>query len=204
MSSDHFEIHEDRIAYKGFIRLRQLQLRHRMFAGGWSAPVDREIAYNGTAVAVAVLPFDPNRQEVVLVEQFRTAAIDGGLSPWLIEPVAGLMERGESASDVAFRELREESGLEAQDLEPCGSGYASPGCFAEFVHFFIARVGTETAGGLHGLDHEQEDIRTHVVSVERAADWLASGKISSLPGIVLLQALLLRRADLTERWSGTA
>ena len=49
-------------------------------------------------------PFDPVRDEVVLVEQIRIAAYDTSESPWLLEMVAGMIEAGETVEDVARRE----------------------------------------------------------------------------------------------------
>ena len=110
--------------FQGYFRLDHYRLKHRLFEGGWSGEMSREVFERGHAVAV--LPYDPDRDEVVLIEQFRPGAyaalasewFDDGASPWLVECVAGIIDKGENPDDVARRELIEEPGvLAATGLE---------------------------------------------------------------------------------------
>ena len=133
------------VAYDGHFKIIRYRLRHRLFAGGMSPELAREVFERGHAVAV--LPFDPERGQVVLVEQFRIGAVGVIDDPWLIEPVAGIIEPGEGAPEVARRETAEEAGLELLDLVPACTYFASPGGSTETCQIFIGRVDAAGAGG---------------------------------------------------------
>jgi ADP-ribose pyrophosphatase len=79
--------------YQGFYKLDRVQLRHELFAGGMSREINREVFVRHDAVCV--LPYDPQRDEVVLIEQFRVGAMGKTDNPWLIELVAGLIDKEE-------------------------------------------------------------------------------------------------------------
>jgi ADP-ribose pyrophosphatase len=186
------------VAYKGYFKIIRYQLRHRLFAGGMSPELTREVFERGHAVAV--LPFDPERGQVVLVEQFRIGAVGVVKHPWLIEPVAGIIEPGERAPEVARREAAEEAGLELLDLVPACVYFASPGGSTETCQVFIGRVDAAGAGGIFGRTDEGEDIRVHVVPLATALDWLCDGGIHAATTVVALQWLALHRAELERRW----
>jgi ADP-ribose pyrophosphatase len=195
-----FDLLANETLYRGFFSLQRYRLRFEFFDGSWSAPIEREIFERGHAVAV--LPYDARREEVVLIEQFRPGALDAPTGPWLSEIVAGMIESGESAEDVARRESVEESGLELADLYPLTRYWVSPGGTTESIYLFLARVDTgaieRDADGLvegrFGLDHEHEDIRVRVVPVEQAlADVEAGRIIAAAPIIALLWLDRLRR-----------
>ncbi|VFS38494.1 ADP-ribose pyrophosphatase [Escherichia coli] len=114
--------------------------------------------------AAVLLPFDPVRDEVVLIEQIRIAAYDTSETPWLLEMVAGMIEEGESVEDVARREAIEEAGLIVKRTKPVLSFLASPGGTSERSSIMVGEVDATTASGIHGLADENEDIRVHVVS----------------------------------------
>jgi ADP-ribose pyrophosphatase len=162
----------------------------------------REVLERGHAVAV--LPFDPMRDQVVLIEQFRIGALGVVADPWLVEPVAGIIEPGEPAPEVARREALEEAGLELLDLVPACSYFASPGGSTETCQVFIGRVDAASAGGIFGLAHEGEDIKVHVVPLEEALKWLGDGRVHAATTIVALQWLALHRAELAQRWGPAA
>lgn len=125
---------------KRFIAVFSLDLyrfRHRLFNGGMSDEVTREIFERGHAAVL--LPFDPVRDEVVLVEQIRIAAYDTSASPWLLEMVAGMIEEGESPEDVARREAVEEAGLNVGRIKPVLSYLASPGGTSERLSIMVGK-----------------------------------------------------------------
>src|SRR5687767_6122792 len=95
-----------KILYRGFFRMDQYQIRYDRFAGG-SDTVTREIFERGDAVAV--LPYDPVRDEIVLVEQFRPGAIRYPESPWLLELIAGMLDEAQTPEQAAQREALEEA-----------------------------------------------------------------------------------------------
>ena len=185
--------------YRGYFRVDAYRLRHRRFDGGWTGEMRREVFERGHAAAV--LPYDPVRDAVVLVEQFRAGAYAAGRDPWLVEVVAGIIEPGESPADVVRREAVEEAGCTITDLEPAGTVLLSPGGCSETLFMFCGRVDSDGVGGLHGLDHEHEDIRASVVPADEALAWLAEGKIASAPAVMILQWLALNRARLRAAWA---
>jgi ADP-ribose pyrophosphatase len=103
-------------AYRGFFSLEKLTLRHGLFGGGMSPPITRELIEKGDVSAV--LLYDPALDRVVLIEQFRVGALRDPDGPWMMEVVAGLIEAGESAEDVARREAMEEAGCAVLELVP--------------------------------------------------------------------------------------
>lgn len=185
--------------FQGRFRVDRYRLRHRKFAGGWSAEMAREVF--DCRHAAALLPYDPARDEVVLIEQFRIGAYAAGNEPWLIECVAGLTEDGETPEEVARRETVEETGLEPGDVERIGGFFVAPGAVSEFVTVFLGRVDATGAGGLHGLDREHEDIRVFACPFDDAIDLLNRGRILTAHTVAALQWLALRRADVRSRWT---
>ena len=188
-----------KIIYQGFFKLSEIKLQHQLFAGGQSPVLRRELLDRGQAVAV--LPYDPVRDEVVLVEQFRIGAGRDKSGPWLIEIIAGYQEAGESAEDVVHREAHEEAGCDVTDLLAMYRYYSSPGGSDEQVQIFLGRTDSSSIEGIHGLDEEGEDIKVHVISSEQAFDWLDSGRIDSAAPIIALQWFRLNRDRIREQWN---
>lgn len=184
--------------YSGFFSMELYRFRHRLFNGEMSGEIRREIFERGHAAVL--LPFDPVRDEVVLVEQIRIAAYDVSESPWLLEMVAGMIEEGESVEDVARREALEEAGLIVGRTKPVLSYLASPGGTSEHLSIMVGEVDATTADGIHGLADENEDIRVHVVSREQAYQWVEEGKIDNAASVIALQWLQLHYQTLRNEW----
>ncbi len=184
--------------YSGFFSMDLYRFRHRLFNGEMSGEIRREIFERGHAAVL--LPFDPVRDEVVLVEQIRIAAYDVSKSPWLLEMVAGMIEEGESVEDVARREALEEAGLVVGRTKPVLSYLASPGGTSERLSIMVGEVDATTAEGIHGLADENEDIRVHVVSREQAYQWVEEGKIDNAASVIALQWLQLHYQTLRNEW----
>ncbi|MFK0371216.1 ADP-ribose diphosphatase [Enterobacter sichuanensis] len=184
--------------YSGFFSMELYRFRHRLFNGEMSGEIRREIFERGHAAVL--LPFDPVRDEVVLVEQIRIAAYDVSESPWLLEMVAGMIEEGESVEDVARREALEEAGLVVGRTKPVLSYLASPGGTSERLSIIVGEVDATTAEGIHGLADENEDIRVHVVSREQAYQWVEEGKIDNAASVIALQWLQLHYQTLRNEW----
>ena len=180
--------------HDGLYRIDRVRFSHALHGGGTSGPVERELFVRGDVVGV--LPFDPVRDEVVLVEQFRIGAMHQRPDPWLWEVVAGMIDTDESPEAVAVREAREEAGLE---LDPARltlvSRYlASPGATTEEVHVFAGDCDLAgRADALHGLAHEDEDILARVVPAERAIAMLGTREVRNALSVVALQWLALER-----------
>lgn len=177
--------------YKGFFQCNKYTLKHKLFAGGWSPEIQREIFERGHAAAV--LPYDIINDTVVLIEQFRFGAIETNQSPWLLEVVAGIIEEGEKSVDVIKREALEEAGLTIQSTQFIMNCLLSPGGSTEHVDIFIGSIDSVQAGGLHGLEEEGEDIRVHVVPRETAYQWVLEGKINNSATVIALLWLQLNK-----------
>jgi ADP-ribose pyrophosphatase len=188
-----------KILYQGFFRLEQYQIRYDRFAGG-SNTVMREIFERGDSIAV--LPYDPARDEIVLVEQFRPGALRYPGSPWLLELIAGMLDKSQTPEQTARREALEEARCEVTELLPIYRYLVSPGGTTESTTVFVARTNTAGLGGLHGLAEEHEDIKVHVLTAGRALELLSEGGIENAVTIIGLQWLALNRPELRRRWGG--
>lgn len=185
--------------FRGHYGLRRVVLQHRNFEGGWSEPMTREVFERGDAVGV--LLWDPVRDELVLLEQFRVGAIRGESTPWMLELVAGVVEAGESDAEVGQREAQEEAGLPVLALEPIACFFPSPGACSEQVRLFVGRVDSSQAGGIHGCDDEGEDILVHAMPRQHALAMLDAGKISNGHTLIALQWLRIHGDALRLRWT---
>lgn len=193
-----FEILDTENGYQGFFRLDRVHLRHSLFAGGWCEKLTRELLVKGHAAAV--LLYDPHMESVVLVEQFRIGAIEESAGAWVLELAAGFIEPGESAEQVAQREVYEETGCTLLDLIPVHRFLVSPGSTTENIHLYCGRVDASRAGGIFGITDEGEDIRVKVLKVDEAFNLLDTGSINSATPIIGLQWLRLNQTAIRERW----
>ena len=185
--------------YDGFFKMQKLRLRHRLYRGGWSDEMERELFVRGHAVGV--LLYDPEREQIALTEQFRVGALERETGPWCLEVVAGMVEEGESLEDVAHRELQEEAGLEVAELHYIRSYLPSPGGTNERMHLFCATADLSGVEGHFGLADEHEDIRLRVLplSVLLAALEDGSAAIDNAATIISLQWLQLHRDQFAGR-----
>ncbi|EPK8019974.1 ADP-ribose diphosphatase [Providencia rettgeri] len=192
------EIISKRKLFNGFFQMVEYQFRHRLFAGGWSKEIRREVFERGHAGVV--LPYDPKTDSVVLIEQIRLPAIETSETPWLLEAVAGMIEQNESPEEVIRREAVEEAGLVIGRTEKALSYLSSPGGTTERMHVFIGEVDSSKAKGVHGLASENEDIRVHVVSRVQAYQWVEDGTIDNAATVIAIQWLQLHYQKLHEKW----
>lgn len=189
-----WELIGEEIRYQGFFRVDRLKMRHRLFAGGWSGEVQRELFLRGQSVGV--LLYDPVADRVALLEQFRVGALNDERGPWLLEIVAGMMKDGESPEEVALREVAEETGLTGARLVSIGRFLLSPGGSDESITLYCGLADLSQAGGVHGLDQESEDIRVFTLSSEEAFEALRAGRCNNAPAAIALQWLQLNREPL--------
>ena len=204
---DDVEVESRETVFSGYFRVDQYRLRHRLFAGGWSGTVGREVFERGHAVAVIL--YDPDRDLLVLIEQFRIGAFaalasqphpEGTMTPWLLEVVAGIIDEDESPEAVARREAMEEAGCEILELEPVCRFLLSPGVMTESLELFCGRVDAGGVGGIHGLEDEHEDIRVLAVPVDEAFRWLDEGRFVNATALVAMLWFRLHHEDLRRRW----
>lgn len=197
-TQNDYEVVQRDVPYEGVFRLARYHVRFKLFKGGWSNVVIREVMERWSAVGV--LPYDPVLDKVVLIEQFRPGALANPQSPWLIEIVAGVYNPGEKPDQVALREAYEEAECEILDLYPVCEYFVSPGGSNEYLHLFVGRVDASEAGGIHGVAEENEDIRVLCVSADEAFQLLQEGKIKTSPAIIALLWLQLNREWLKQLW----
>lgn len=176
MTDMKFSIHDTRVLSDGFFKMIEYTVSHSLFKGGVSQQYSREVLERGDAVAIFL--HDAIRDEVVLVEQFRAGAIHTP-NPWLVELVAGIIEPGEDAPDVARRESKEECGADVTELEFVCHYFNSAGGSTETTSVFYAQIDASNIEGIHGLENENEDIRVSKVRTETFIQKLDNGHYKS-------------------------
>lgn len=185
--------------HKGFMDFSVMRLRHERFAGGMTPVIERDLCHRSTAVAIVL--YDPQRDLLVMIEQFRVGAFAAGAQPWLLEFVAGMVKPGESGEDVAAREAVEEAGCVPRDVKLVFTTMPSPGGCTEIVELYVGLVDSTGVGGIHGLEDEVEDIRVHLVPAETAIALMDANRITS--GFTLLgMAWFARHRDRLRREAG--
>ena len=192
-----WKLHNKTKKYQGHFSVTQYELSHTTFQGEVTAVLKRELVVREDAVAL--VPYDPETDQVVLIEQFRVGAIRER-RPWLIEIVAGLLEQGESPEQVAIREAEEEIGCVATSLQRIGGFYPSPGGFSEWVHLYIGKVSVANVREYGGLEHEGEDIKIHIVDASDIALMLSTGEVRSAIAIIGLQWFVANRENIRQQW----
>lgn len=200
MSDDDISIIKHETLHRGFFRLERYRLQHKLYRGGWSAEIEREIFERGNTVGV--LLYDPDRDAVVMVEQFRLAAHLAGMPAWELEVVAGIVDHeGESAIELARREAQEEAGIALiGEPEFLHRYMPSTGACTEVIDLFCARVDARGAGGIHGLATEHEDIKVVVLSFSEAMRLVQVDAIKNGPTLLALYWLAAQRERLRRDW----
>jgi ADP-ribose pyrophosphatase len=193
-----FEILDREIVYPGFFHMEKYRLKHTLYAGGWSEEISRELFVRGNCVAV--LLYDPRTDKLVLIEQFRAGAILNPDRAWLVEIVAGAIGEGETAEEVAYRETMEEAGCVIEQIKVINEFYTTPGGSSERITMFCGKVDSAQIGGIHGLEHEHEDILVRAVSFDEAYQMLLNGEIESAIPIIAIQWLALNKQQLQTEW----
>lgn len=192
------EIISKRKLFNGFFQMVEYRFRHRLFEGGWSQEITREVFERGHAGVI--LPYDPSTDQVVLIEQIRLPAIETSETPWLLEAIAGMIEPNETVENVIHREADEEAGLKIGRTEKALSYLSSPGGTSERMYVYVGEVDSCQASGIHGLKSENEDIRVHVVSRDQAYQWVEQGIIDNAATVIVLQWLQLNYKKLQQKW----
>lgn len=198
-TAKNVEILEKNNLYKKFFEVDEYVMRYPQYNGEMSRPVKREVMDRGHAIGI--LLFDPVKDKIALVEQFRCGVYLNGDYPWVLEVVAGMVDHeNETPQDVALREAQEEAGAKVTALEHITRYYSSPGGITETLELFCGRVDVDTLPAYAGLDVEDEDIRIVVLDVAEAEKLLTNGKINNGITIIALQWLILNKAALLEKW----
>lgn len=189
-----YRIKSTETVFKGFFKMTRTVVEHRLFAGGWSPPLTRELFKRGDAVGV--LLYDPVNHLIGLVEQFRLGAIDEEQGPWQYEVVAGMMNREDKPQQVAVRELQEETGVAVEKLIPICDYLVSVGGTDEKMYMYCGLLDLAGKGGIFGLDSEAEDIKFHVWPYDEVMQAFSQGFLNSAAMAVSLLWLQLKHSEL--------
>jgi nudix-type nucleoside diphosphatase (YffH/AdpP family) len=190
LSLSDVQIEDRRHPYDGFFTVEEVRARFRRFDGAGSRRVDRAVFK--VADAVTVLPYDPVRDRILLIEQLRFGALaHGDPSPWLLEPVAGMIDAGETPEQSARRETQEEAGLTLGALHFIARYYPSPGGVAQVLLSYLGIADLpDDITGIGGHEGEGEDILSHLVPFDLACEMLADGDMANAPLVISMQWLI--------------
>lgn len=180
-------------AFKGWNDLYDLTIEYTR-SDGETVQLVREVVDHGSAAAI--LLYDPVRDLVVLVRQFRTATFFLGRDAFVLEAAAGLLDE-DQPEEAVRREAFEETGYRVTKAYPLFAMFGSPGALAEEVHLFVGLIDAssrEAAGG--GLADEHEDIEVVQLSLDDAFAMIGEGRIFDAKTIILLQWAVMNRAML--------
>lgn len=192
---EDYRVESKETLFQGFFRITRTVVTHRLFGGGWSAPLKRELFQRGDAVGV--LLYDPNNHLIGLVEQFRIGAQRDRFGPWQYEVVAGMIDAGQTASEVALRECHEEAGLAVQELVPICDYLVSAGGTDEKMHLYCGLVDLRDRAGIFGLDTEGEDILLQVWTYDEVMQAQSEGLLNSAAVTIALLWLQLNSQKVT-------
>jgi ADP-ribose pyrophosphatase len=198
MTKETAEIVRQEVAFQGYFKVVRYFFRHTLHNGGMSGEVSREVFERGQAGGV--LMYDPQRDEVVLIRQFRAGAYVAGRHPWTWEIVAGIIEEKETAEIMIRRETVEEAGIEVGELLPIQNVMLTPGACSEACQIFLGRIDSSKAGGVFGLAEEHEDILVKVMPFADAYAMVERNEVDNAVGVIALQWLALHRDEVRERW----
>jgi ADP-ribose pyrophosphatase len=198
MSKETAELVRHEVAFQGYFKVGRYFFRHTLHNGGMSGVISREVFERGQAGGV--LMYDPQRDEVVLIRQFRAGAYVAGHHPWTWEIVAGIIEDKETAEIMIRRETVEEAGLEVGELIPIHNVMLTPGACSEACQIFLGRIDSAKAGGVFGLAEEHEDILVKVLPFAEAYAMVERNEVDNAVGVIALQWLALHRDEVRKRW----
>ena len=192
---EDYRVESKETLFQGFFRITRTVVTHRLFGGGWSAPLKRELFQRGDAVGV--LLYDPNNHLIGLVEQFRIGAQRDRFGPWQYEVVAGMIDAGQTASEVALKECHEEAGLAVQELVSICDYLVSAGGTDEKMHLYCGLVDLRDRAGIFGLDTEGEDILLQVWTYDEVMQAQSEGLLNSAAVTIALLWLQLNSQKVT-------
>lgn len=185
------KIESKKTGYNGFFRIDILSYSHSLYQGGWTDTIQRELF--GRGQAVVVLLYDLVKEVVVLVEQCRPGALQYAKNAkkteqaWLLEPVAGMIDLGETPEQAGVREAREEAGIELSALEYVCQFYPSPGGCDEILHLYGSQIDADLLPEYAGLEADHEDIKIVQIPFTEAQQRLSAGQFNVSSTIIALQ-----------------
>lgn len=195
----HARILDRKVEFDGYHRLESITCQPRSLKhDGMATEMSREVMF--CSKMAAVLLYIPETDEILLNQQFRLGAmLAGAEDPFLLEVAAGAVDDGESTEDAARREALEETGATVTDLVFVSKCYTSAGCLAEEFHLYLGRIA-KTESGIFGMEHEGEEIKTHILPVSEVLTLLDDGKIMNAAACILLNWFARHHGKIRQEW----
>ncbi|SDW48874.1 nudix-type nucleoside diphosphatase, YffH/AdpP family [Ruegeria halocynthiae] len=188
-------VHHRKPAYVNYFGIDEIELQYRQYDGSMGPALHRSGLMQGSAVIV--LPYDPVRDTVLLVEQFRAPVflIDDP-EPWMWEPVAGMIDPGETPEQAAHREAMEEAQISLRKLEYAGGAYSSSGSSTEYIYLYVGLADLTNTVDKGGLASEGEDIRSKILPFDDFMNMVDTHVFKDLPLLTLAHWLARSRQRL--------
>ena len=184
-----FKIINIKNIYDGFFKMNEITLKYKKYDGSWSNNVKREL-FGGAQVS-AVLPYDPVKKEIVLIQEFRPGTIFKDVDNYLNEIVAGIIDDGVSPEIAAKRECLEETGCKIKKLIPIQGYFPAPGSSESFYHLFVGEIKTFDGERVMGLKNENEDILVKSYKIDEIKEKMHRGEFINGLTLVALQWFFL-------------
>ena len=184
-----FKIINTKNIHNGFFKMNEITLKYKKHNGSWSNEIKREL-FGGAQVS-AVLPYDPIKEEIILLKQFRPGTISKNYNNYLDEVVAGIIDPGEDAETAAKRECLEETGCIVKKLIPIQGYFPAPGSSESFYNLFLGEVETFKGERIMGLENENEDIMVKSYKIDEVKEKLQKGNIFNGLTLIALQWFFL-------------
>ena len=175
--------------YSGFFSLNKYEFIHQKHDGEWTDKVQREV-FSGAHVST-LLPFDPERKEILLIQQFRAGVISRYDDDYLYEIVAGIIDKGENAEEAAKRECCEETGCVVKKITPIQGYFPAPGSSESYYDLFLGEVNGFDGEKIMGLESENENILVKSFKIDHVREMLKNNQIKNGVTLIALQWFFL-------------
>ena len=187
--NSNFKVTNKKNLYDGFFKMNEVSIKYKKYDGSWSNEIKREL-FGGAQVS-AVLPYDPIKKEIVLIQQFRPGTISRNTNNYLKEIVAGIIDPGESPEIAAKRECLEETGYKIKKLTSIQGYYPAPGSSESFYHLFLGEVDSKNEKKIMGLDTENEDILVESYNISQVKKMMQNGELINGLSLIAIQWFFL-------------
>ena len=188
-----YKIENEKHAYSGFLKVLKADVTHKSVDGKKMITASRECLERGDSVAV--LAYESSSDSFLFTKQFRYPSARRE-SPWMLELVAGSIDKGETEGKAARREVLEEIGYEINSLHKIVTYFPSPGGCSEQIHLFFTEVSSGQqiqSGG--GKASEKEDIEIIKISKQETKRMLQNNEFNNSISLIGLQWYFLNKSQ---------
>lgn len=187
--NSNYKINSKKKIHDGFFKLYEINFEHKKYNGDWSCNVSREV-FGGAHVG-ALLPYDPLKKKIILINQLRPGLLKRNKNPITIEITAGMIDKGETPLETAKRECFEETGCKPKNVREICSYYPAPGSSESFYHLYFGEVNAFKGERIVGQEHENEDILVKSYDIADVKELLKKRKINNGLTLIALQWFFL-------------